>query len=68
MRNFQHFHIMDSTPEIKIKVKSDGSNECATIDEIEALYNFVENDMSRLQNEIQKEIESTHRTQQSLNK
>ena len=48
LRNQQHFHIMETTQKISIKVQANGSNECVTIDQIEALYNFVEIEMTQL--------------------
>ena len=53
VRNFQHFHIKETTAPIRIDKQVGGENECENIDQVKALYDFVEGDMIRLHDKLE---------------
>lgn len=51
VRNFNHFHIKETTAPILVHVKN-GENYCEGIDQIREVNNFVENNMVKLHNDL----------------
>ena len=52
VRNFQHFHIKETTAPIRIDTQGRGKNKCENIDQVKALYDFVEESMVKLRDKL----------------